>query len=431
MARVRNDETGTADQATAKRRAAASAPVARARAARYIYRVKRVHAAVLGIGIATASTAYGGAFGGFGGRENAFLVGVDRVCTPLPVRDGAATGAPACHKAASDELAGLSIKPPRAERGARAQFAARAQGRTLTITRPDSGATVVVWESIDPISKVVDVYASTYGNVVGVELMVRRGGRDQADAIAFDVRGAGGDASGTPPTGTPPTPPTGTPPTGTPPPPPPAASPELTKAIARARKTSGKAALTAWAKVVALDAAHSEARYALAVAHAKLKRKADAVAALAALTASTRADAIEYLVAARFDKAFAAWRADPAFRAAVGLDRPATALYERIMGLGGVWEQPATSCDTPEVTLTLARARTFVLRIRSTCSGARYDDRFKGTWDLDASTLVLSLPKPEGGSDPFPCAVEPKSGEDAIHCSLGEDVEFVVQAVRR
>ncbi|MCE9579702.1 MAG: hypothetical protein K8W52_41675, partial [Deltaproteobacteria bacterium] len=62
--------------------------------------MKRVHAAVLGFSIAMASSAYGGAFGGFGGRENAFVVGVDKVCTPLPVSGGAATGAPRCHKAA-------------------------------------------------------------------------------------------------------------------------------------------------------------------------------------------------------------------------------------------------------------------------------------------------------------------------------------------
>ncbi|MCE9580643.1 MAG: hypothetical protein K8W52_46410, partial [Deltaproteobacteria bacterium] len=319
----------------------------------------------------------------------------------------------------------------KAERGARAQFAATAKGRTLTITRPDSGATVVVWESLDPISQVVEVYASTYGNLVGVELMVKRGGRDQADAIAFDIRGAGGDTAITPPAGTT-TPPTGTPPTGAPPTvPPPAASPELTKAVAKARKTSGKAAIAAWTKVAALDADHSEARYAIAVAHAKLKHKAEAIAALTALAGSARGDAIEYLVAARFDKAFAAWRADAGFRTAVGLDRPPTGLYERVMGLGGVWEQAATSCDTPQVTLTLARERAFTLRVRSTCSGQRYDDRFRGTWDVDANALVLSLPKPEGGSDPFLCSIEARSGEDAIHCALGEDLEFVVQAVRR
>lgn len=378
---------------------------------------------VVGIGIVTgAARAHAGAFGGFGGREDAFLVGVDRVCTPLPVADAAAAGAAKCHKAAADELAQLSIKAPKAERGARAQFAATASGRTLTITRPDTGATVVVWESLDPISKVVEVYASTYGNVVGVELMVRRGGRDQADAIAFDVRGAG---HATAPVVAPPGP-TTPPPTA----PVPAVSPALTKALAKARKTSGKAALAAWAKVTAIDPEHSEARYAIATAHARLKHRAEALAALTGLAASSRADAIEYLVAARFDAAFAAWRADAEFRTAVGLDRPATRLYERVMGLGGSWEQAATSCDTPEVALTLTRARAFTLRVKSTCEGARYDDRFKGTWSDASGALVLTLPKP-GGADDVPCSIEARNGEDAIHCALDQDLEFVVQPVRR
>ena len=63
-----------------------------------------------------AGVAQAGVFDGFGGREDAYLVGADRVCTPLAVQGGVASGVPACHKAASDEIAQLSVKPAKAER---------------------------------------------------------------------------------------------------------------------------------------------------------------------------------------------------------------------------------------------------------------------------------------------------------------------------
>ncbi len=335
-----------------------------------------------------------------------------------------ATGAPACHKAASDEVAQLSVKEAKAERGQKARFAAAAQGRTLTVTRPDSGTTVVTWESVDPISKIVDVYASTYGNVVAVEMMVRRGGRDQADVVAFDLHTAGTAAAtaAVTPTATA-TATVAAPATAKPP-----DSPALTKALAAARKTKGKAALAAWAKVLAVDADNSEARFGTAVAHAAQKHTAEAQAALDALAASKRADAIEMLVAARFDPAFAAMRADAAFRKAVGLDRPAASFYEHVMGLGGHWEQAGTSCDTPEVALELKRDRAFTLRVKSACEGDRYDDRFAGTWSPEDPNLVLSL---TGAADRIPCVVEPKAGEDAIHCSISAELEFSVLPVRR
>jgi hypothetical protein len=365
-----------------------------------------------------------GVMNGFGGREDAYLVGADKVCAPIKVEGGVAKGMPSCHKAASDEIAQLDVKTAKAERGQKAQFAASAQGTTLTVTRPDSGATVVTWTSMDPISRVVDVYASTYGNVVAVEVMVRRMGRDQADVVAFDLRGAGG---ATPEThagagsGSGSAAATEKAPE----------SPALDKAVKAARKAKGKAALAAWAKVQAIDPDSSEARYGTAVALAQSKKTADAVAALEALAKSKRADAIEYLVAARFEPAFAPVRADAAYRKAVGLDRPPATFYERVMGLGGTWEQAGTSCDTPGVTLALGRDRAFTLRVKSACEGDRYDDKFSGTWDLQEPTLVLSLPNPDGGADQIPCAVEAKGGEDSIHCSISADLEFSVRPVRR
>lgn len=391
------------------------------RSSRYVEGVKLawIAAIVLGVG----GLAHAGVFDGFGGREDAYLVGADKVCTPIKVDGTTAKGVPSCHRAQADEIAQLSVKSPKVERGAKAQFAATAQGTSLSVTRPETGANVVTWTSIDPISKVVDVYASAYGNVVAVEIMVRRGGRDQADVVAFDLRGtSGATTAATTDTHT-----TTTTTTTTKAP----ESADLTKAIKAARKTKGKAAIAAWAKVAALDADNSEARYGTAAALAAQKKTADAIAALEALAKSSRADAIEFLVAARFDAAFAAMRADPAFRKAVGLDRPAGTFYEHVMGQGGTWEQAGTSCDTPGVELALARDRSFALRVKTNCEGDRFDDRFSGTWDLQEPTLVLQLPKPEGGADQIPCTVETHGNEDAIHCAISDELEFTVRPVRR
>ena len=383
--------------------------------------------------VAAGGAARAGVFDGFGGREDAYLVGADRVCAPLAVAGGAAHGAPACHKAASDEIARLSVKEARPERGAQAKLAAKAAGRTLTVTRVDGGQTLVRWDSLDPISRIVDVYASSYGNLVAVEMMVRRGGRDRAEVVGFDLRGAAaahpaagteagsgagsgsgsGSASGAAATAAP-------------------DSPALRKALARARKTRGAGAqLRAWKQVLAVDADSSEARFGLAVAHARTRHQAEALADLAELTRSARPDAIEYLVAARFDRAFARLRADPAFRKAVGLDRPPATFYERVMGMGGTWEQEGTSCDTPQVDLTLSRDRTVAIRVKSACEGMRFDDRFHGTWAAQDPLLVLRLPNPDGGSDEVPCKVERRDREAAIHCVLSGDLDFVVQPVRR
>jgi hypothetical protein len=270
--------------------------------------------------------------------------------------------------------------------------------------------------------------------------MIRRMGRDQADVIAFDLHGGGGTTpaetgtgGGTGTIAKPPIGQTGT--TGTTAP---AAtdktptSKELDKATKAARKTKGKAAIAAWAKVTALDADNSEARYGTAVALAQTKKNADAVAQLQALAGSKRADAIEFLVAARFDAAFAAVRADADYRKAVGLDRAPATFYEHVMGLGGAWEQAGTSCDVPSVNLTLTRDRAFKLRVKTACEGESADDTFSGTWDLQEPTLVLSLPTGEGtNADQVPCSVEAAGAEDAIHCTVSKELDFTVKPVRR
>ena len=371
--------------------------------------------------VAIPSVASADTFGGFGGNEDAYLVGRDQICTPLKVSGGKAKGVPSCSKASADQVANLSVKTAKAVRGLDASHTASATGRKLEISAKD--AVVVSWESPDPISKVNDVYVSKYETLIAVEYTVRRGGRDMTDVVVFDTGKRSGTA--TQPTETKPAP------TETATTPPPTESPALKKAVKAARKAKGKAAIKAWGKVIALDAEHSEAQYGIALAQAKLKKKELALAALETLAASQRTDAVEYLVQARFDKAFAALRADPRFRAAVGLDTEKAGFYVRLMGNGGTWEQAETSCDTPGVRLKLEQSRTFKLTITSTCSGARYEDTFKGKWEAKDPQLVLVLPNKGRDDEAFPCQLQRDGDEDAISCVLDQDLSFVVRPVRR
>jgi hypothetical protein len=210
--------------------------------------------------------------------------------------------------------------------------------------------------------------------------------------------------------------------------------PKLKKAVESARKATRPKAIAAWRGVLAIDADLSEAHYRIAAAHALAKQTNDAIGSLEKLALSTRPDAIEWLVEARFDKAFAAVRADAKYRSAVGLDRSAATPYERLMGLGGQWEQAPTDCDKPHVTMAISRDRSARIRVKSNCRGASYDLPFKGTWRIADDGVILTLPtkgKAVTAKDEAPCQFEKEQGEDALHCVLDRDLEFTVLPTRR
>ena len=363
-----------------------------------------------------AAPAAAGTFGGFSGVDRPYLVDQDRICQPLEVKDGAATGMPSCDKAAADVVAHLSIKPPAAQRGATAAFAASASGKTLTVTNK-TGATVVTWNAEDVIGKVVEVYASQYEDRVAVAYTVRRLGREVTEVVAFELTKTTGKTEPHP-QGPTPAPTTTTAPT--------VVDPAVTKAVEAARK---KANVAAWKAVLAVDAKNSEAIYRIATLS-----KPDALGQLEQLAKSDREDAIEWLIEARFDPAFAGLRADPKFRAAVGLDRKPTTTYERVMGFGGQWEQTGTSCDKPEVHLAMLRDRTFKLRVKTSCEGQVFDTPFKGSWRVDGDAIALIVPtkgQKASAKDEAKCQFEAAGDENALRCSLGHDLEFVVLPTRR
>jgi hypothetical protein len=373
-----------------------------------------------------AAPAAADTFGGFSGVSSPYLINQDRVCAPLAVKDGAATGVPKCEKTAADALAGLSIKAGVEQSGDKASFAASAQGKTLTVTKKD-GSPVVTWNAPDPIGKVVAVYASPYEDRVAVAYTVRRLGKEVTDVVAFEVvktTGRSGDPALSQPPASSPTP---TPaPTAT------TVDPKVSAAVAQAMKSPK--ALAGWKNVLAIDPSHGEALYRVAQIELAAKHKAEAIAALEQLAASTRGDAIEWLVEARFDAAFAALRAEPKFRASVGLDRKAQNAYERAMGFGGQWEQTGTSCDKAEVKLQMMRDRSFKLRVKTVCEGHILDLPFHGTWRIDGDQLVLTLPTAStkaSAKDEAPCKFERAGDEDALRCKLDRDLEFTVLPTRR
>lgn len=362
-------------------------------------------------------------FGGFSGVDRHYIVNQEKVCKPLDVKDAVATGAPACETATADIIARLSFKDPIIQSGRDAKFAATASGATLTVTNKASGTTLVTWKSVDKI-KVVDVFKDQYDTRIAVTYTTRRAGKEVTDVIAFDL---GQGAATTKPVDPNPTNPTTNPTTNPQPP----ADPKLTKALETARKAPK--AVAAWKAVLAIDDKNSEALFRIAQAQASGKQHGEAIATLSTLAASTKPDALEWLIEARFDNAFAALRADMKFRTAVGLDKKPSTLYERLMGFGGQWEQTGTPCDKPEIRFNTYRDRTFKLRVKTTCSGQIYDTPFKGTWRIDGNHVVLGLPNKGKvtAEDEAGCEFETVADEDALRCQIGRDIEFTVLPTRR
>jgi hypothetical protein len=384
--------------------------------------VRTLVAAVLILGAARPAAA--DSFGGFGGREDAYLVGKDRICTALSISGGAATGTPSCSKQTDDQIAQYDIKTPKAVSGKDAAYTADAKSSTLTVTAKD-GSVLTTWKSVDPISKVNGVYLSTYGNLVAVEYTVRRGGKEVTDVVAFDTRTTTTTTTSTTTTTTT---------TAGGGDEPPAMTKAMTKALKAARKGAkgnAKKSIKAWQKVLAIDPQSSEGQLGLAIAQARAKKMDDAIATLAALAASTRTDAVEYLIQARFDKAFAKVRADDRFRAATGLDKPYGTFYERLMGFGGTWEQAGTACDTPNVALTLTQDRHFKLKVSGNCSGDRYSYSFKGDWTPNEPVLTLVFHNKSKEDETCDCSIARQGDEDSITCNVDQDLSFVVQPVRR
>ena len=190
--------------------------------------------------------------------------------------------------------------------------------------------------------------------------------------------------------------------------------------------------------MLAADHDNAEATYNLALSQLHDKQAAAAIASLELLATSKRGDAIEWLIAARFEPAFHSLAGDARFRKAVGFDHPGTTVYERAMGHGGKWEQAGTSCAAPSVALTLTQARRFDIEIRTVCQGQKDTSSFRGKWTIEGANLVLSMPPlpgkkatPGKSDDDIDCSLGKSGDEDQLHCVIDQDLDFTVLPTRR
>ncbi len=412
--------------------------------------------ALLALLSVAAGSAAAGPFGGFASQGDFYLSGTDQVCRAIALDGPTSRATPTCEVADDRRIAAARFRQGSLQKGRGAVFAASARGNELTLTRQPSGETVVVWSSFDPIADVVAVHADDKKRLVAVEYQVRFGGRVRVETVGFVVSrdrspGATPDADPSPDSDADPTGPapgqTGTAdgagadqadgsaagPTD---------SPELSAALERARRLDkrGRArpAETAYRAALALDEDHPEARYGLAKQLAKQLKRPAAVAALQRLAASRaeRPDAIEWLVEARFERAFAALRADPDFRKATGLDRdPARErpLYERLFGFSDTWEQAEVKCEQAEVRLAMKRRQASAkLTITSRCGGFPSKTRLSGNIRLRGDDRVeLVLPNRGGPEEVVACEMATCSDEDCLRCAIDRDLSFTLLPVRR
>jgi hypothetical protein len=377
--------------------------------------------AVVAVGL--ASTASADPFGGFSKDRSSFLVGTDRVCTP--VAPGGA--APACRKVAGDQVSKLGFARGAPQRGTTARVTAEASGAVLRVRDARTRAVLAEWNSPDAIARVGAVFVSDDDTVVAVEYETRAGGRTALQAVALAVAKQAPAQPATP----------AAPAVRAPLP------PAQVKALAAALRSSDRLlarkqwakAETGYRKALAIDEHSAAARFGLAASLARRGKPAEAVAELVTIGRSPDAAAPVWLVEARSSAHFAALRGDPDFRRASGIDpdpaRPYTA-YERLVGQGGHWEQPGLPCQEPTINLKLDRTRrTFALKIQTRCQGDDETTTLNGRWKADgAAALLLTFPNPPEADETLECALADKGGEDTLSCTL-EDMAFSMRVVRR
>ncbi|HKE13265.1 MAG TPA: tetratricopeptide repeat protein [Kofleriaceae bacterium] len=400
--------------------------------------------------LAPAGLAAAGSFGGFSRDGSRYLDGA-RVCQPVAGRQGI----PSCEKKGADEVAALGFRKGALQRGGGAAISVQPSGTRLIVRSADGKTVRADWDSGNPVGSIAAVYLSDSGKLVAIEYDARVAGRAQPQVVVLRLAGGAGAAPGP---GQPPGPasrpapgqpgqgraqpaPAGQAPTSTPA----TAAPDDPKLAAQIRAADRQLAARRWKKAeeeyrraLALAADHPAARYGLAAALAGEGRTTDAVAELAALRRSTHPQAPRWLVEARLGGHFTKMQGDPGFRRAVGIERdPARqpSAYERLVGLGGHWEQSGAACQDPTVTLDLDRkSEKFQLDIHTRCQGDDQTTKLSGTWRAEgAAALQLRFPNPGAAEEQLECqigATADRSGEDALTCTL-EDLTFTMRVVRR
>ena len=380
----------------------------------------------------TAGDAHADPFGGFSRAGTQYLVGTGQVCDPVEAR----SALPHCRTVDAAQVSKMAFDKGTAQRGAEAVVTVEAAGTLLRVKARGSGKVLAEWNATDPVQKIEAVYLSKNRSMVGVQYLARVAGRGQSQSVALALRHPVALAAGQVPTTRPAGGAAGAPATSA------ADNPQAVKPLRAAdrllHRRRWKQAEAAYRAVLTIAPSHPAARFGLAAALARQGRGPDAVRVLHDLARSGDREAPYWLVEARQSPHFARLRGDPGFRRAVGIDpdpdRPLSA-YERVVGLGGAWEQSLVPCQRPRVSLALDRKTgRFSLAIRSRCQGDDETTRLGGTWATrGAATLALTFPNASGPDENLACTITKApdhSAEDEVGCTLG-DTHFTLRVVRR
>lgn len=384
--------------------------------------------------LALPAVASAGVFGGFS-KGDTYKKGADNLCTASLVKDAT----PTCKTSSVAELAKTTFSMGTKQRGQSSVVTVEKKGTTLQVAMAESGKTLATWNAGQVIGGIGNVFLAPDNAWVAIEYQTRVAGRAVEDvvvlplelpnskpivtknnAIPVTAAGEAEDKKNSNP-------------------------PEFRKALAKAAlyarsRRNYDRAEAALQRALTLVPGHPEALFELAVLHHKRKDVSATIAALADLAKSKHHEMVRWRVDARFDVRFKALRGNADFRNAVGITRKAgetPSLYERLVALGGRWEQEAIPCEEPQVNLTLRRdqKQRFDLVFRSKCQGSAETTRLDGTWVHKGSVdLALTFPNMESEDDNLTCRVElctDDSGEDCVRCQLDPETEFLLRTVRR
>lgn len=376
-----------------------------------------------------------GLFGGFA-SDGRYRRGSDQLCKPVSTK----LGAPSCQKKTLAQLSKLKLSKGEQQIGSSQRVSAKKRASKIQVLDAES-AVLFTWDSGQILGDIGAVYLHKSGRWVAIEFATRFGGRQVEDLVVVQLSTAVATGSSNSSAGSPATAPT-KPVTHAKPiaQDPPAFAAAMKSAAQWARRRKHARASEAYREALAQVPEHPEALYRLARSLMASNNKSEAVAVLARIRHSKHASAMQWRVEARFDLIFKSMRADSGFRKAVGIERGADdppSLYERLVALGGRWEQERMPCEQPQVNLDLRRdsKRRFDLVIRSKCQGVRETTRLDGWWvTKGTSGLDLSFPNTDSADEDLSCRLElcsDDSGEDCLRCQLDQEIEFLLRVVRR
>ncbi len=388
--------------------------------------------------LALPSVAAAEKFSGFTGRGGKFTRGAT-LCSP--VRGD--FDSPKCRTVATPSLAKGVLQT-----GENALVMVKKTGTSIVVLSKEDGSKLFRWDSGEVLTGIGDVYIDNSGCFVAVEYTLRIGGRtvDRVVVLALKKALNMGDLSGqVPQLGDP----TAKPPIGTI-----TKKPdkvvevvlpkefvtELKTGVKWAARRKHTKAVTSFKKALTLVPKQPEALYRLARSQYLANDLDSSKMTLKLLAEDKSQQGAKWRVEARYDKAFKALRSDGDFRKSVGITRAVgekISSYERLVALGGKWEQESLPCEQPQVNLTLLRnkKRRFDLVILSRCQGSKETTRLDGSW-LAASqgSLHLKFPNTSSDDEDLVCQLElcsDGSGEDCLRCKPEPDIEFLLRVVRR